>query len=447
MKKSIMLLSTILIGASIITAGCGSNQEKGSASTSPASSSSSSKIKLTMTDSFSTTSTQAVDLVHRQLIEQFKKDNPNIDLSEDTLDNASLKTKIKTLAAGNDLPDVFMLLGSDAKMFLDNKLILPIDDILAQDTEWKNGFIPEAFNDFKFDGKLAGAPLQMTSTSIIYYNQAIFKKAGFDKFPATWDEFITAAQKIKAMGITPITLGNKDQWVAESCLLSALGDRFTGTEWFNNIRDKKGAKFTDKPFVDALTAMQQLSKIGAFNSDLNSLDNNQQRTAYYNGKAAMFIEGGWAVSSIVTDAPKDISANTHLAIFPAVSGGAGKADSTSGGSGWAIALNANLKGDKLKAAVDFAKLMTGGTAANMAAEKGDMSGSVAKNFDKSKSNPLFQEYMALLQKVTMTPVYDVQLPPSVIQTMNKGLQELLIPNSPVTPDKLAKDIQDSYSGS
>jgi raffinose/stachyose/melibiose transport system substrate-binding protein len=289
--------------------------------------------------------------------------------------------------------------------------------------------------------------MQMTSTSIVYYNQEIFKKAGFDKFPATWDEFITALKKIKEMGITPISMGNKDQWVAGSCLLSSLGDRFTGTDWFNSIRDKKGAKFTDKPFVDALAAIQELTKLGVFNSDINSLDNSQQRTAFYNGKAAMFLEGGWAVSSIATDAPKEILNNTHLALLPGVTGAPGKANATAGGSGWAIALNKNLEGEKLKAAVELTKLLTGETAANMTAERGDVSGSVAKNYDKSKSTPLFVEYLKLLENSKMTPVYDIQLSPDIIQVMNKGLQELLIPKTPQTPEKLAKEIQDAYSNS
>ncbi|WP_424767804.1 extracellular solute-binding protein [Paenibacillus sp. sgz302251] len=445
MKRSIKLLTTLLIGATIVVSGCGNNSSApSSGSGGNTGNSEAPQIKLTLTDSWTTTSTQAVDIVHRKLIEQFKSENPNVEISEDILDNASLKTKIKTLAAGNSLPDVFMLLGSDAKMLLENKRIMPLDDILAQDEEWKNGFIPAAFSDFMIDGQLTGAPMQMTSTSIVYYNANILKQAGYETFPATWDEFIDALKKIKELGYTPISMGNKDQWVAGSGLLSPLGDRFTGTEWFNSIRDKQGAKFTDPEFVGTLTAIKELSNLGAFNSDINSLDNSQQRTAYYNGKAAMFIEGGWAVSSLVTDAPKEVLDQTHLAVLPVVNGGKGEANATSGGSGWAIALNAELEGEKLEAALKLVKLLTGEQAANMKAELGDSSGTAATDYDKSKSSPLFEEYLQLLSSVEMTPVYDIQLSPEIIQTMNKGLQELLIPGDHKTPEKLAEEIQEAY---
>ncbi|MBB3114688.1 ABC-type glycerol-3-phosphate transport system substrate-binding protein [Paenibacillus phyllosphaerae] len=87
-------------------------------------------VTLTLAHSWTATSTTAVDSVHRSLVERFVQDNPAITLSEDVLDNASLKVKIKTLAAANALPDVFMLLGSDARMLLDNKLIMPVDELL-----------------------------------------------------------------------------------------------------------------------------------------------------------------------------------------------------------------------------------------------------------------------------------------------------------------------------
>jgi raffinose/stachyose/melibiose transport system substrate-binding protein len=445
MNKAMKLAFTILLAATLMIGGCG--QDSSPRANSESAGASDTKIELTLTDSWTATSTQAVDVVHRKLIDQFIRENPNIEISEDTLDNASLKAKIKTLAAGNNLPDLFMMLGSNAQMFLDDKLIMPVNDLFAKDPDWKNGFMPEGFKDLTFGGVITGAPMQMTVTSVVYYNQSIFRRAGYDRFPATWDEWIDALKKIKAMGITPITMGNKDQWVAGSCLLSTLGDRFTGTDWFDSIKNKRGAKFTDPPFVAALAAIKQLSDIGAFNSDINSLDNNQQKTAYYDGQAAMFLEGGWAVSSIIADASQAILNHTRLALLPSVPGGEGAAFASSGGSGWAIALNANLEGEKLDAAVKLVKLLTGKTAANLLAERGDISGSIATDYDKRKSSPLFDQYLQLLQKLTITPVYDVRLSPETIQTMNDGLQELLLPGSTMTPEILAQNIQDTYSQS
>jgi raffinose/stachyose/melibiose transport system substrate-binding protein len=446
MKKATMLMLGSLLAMTTL-AGCGSGGGQSASQSSSADSaqgSSNQTIKLTMEDRLLETSTDGSVIAHRKMIDEFKKEHPNVEISEESLQDATYKTKIKTLAAGNDLPDVFELLGSDAQMFAENKLIMPLDDILNQDPDWKKGFIPSTLNDFTVNGQLTGAPMQMLSTSLIFYNKAIFDKVGITKFPSTWNEFIAAINTLKEKGYIPIALGNKDKWVAESCILSELGDRFTGTDWFNSIKNHQGAKFTDKPFVDALAALQQLSKIGAFNTDVNSIDNNQQRTLYYNGKAAMFFEGDWAISSLNSEAPQEIKDNTHLAILPTVEGGAGKANVVSGGAAWAFAINANLKGDKLKAAIDLVKKLTGVEEANVAAENNAVAATVPTNYDKSKVAPLFNEYLEMFQKLQLSPIYDAQLSPAVIETMNNGLQDLLIQGK--TPEQLAKEIQDTYEG-
>ena len=49
------------------------------------------------------------------------------------------------------------------------------------------------------DGKVYGLPIA-ASARAMYYNKDVFKKAGYDAPPATWAEFKTAAEKIKASG-------------------------------------------------------------------------------------------------------------------------------------------------------------------------------------------------------------------------------------------------------
>ena len=402
------------------------------------------KVQLSITDSWMTTSTSAIDVVHRELINRFIHENQHVELNEDILDNASLKIKIRTLAAANVLPDIFMMLGSDAKMFLQEDRIMPVNQMLEEDFHWQSGFRRESFEDFMIDGQLAGIPMQMTGTSLIFYNKDIFGQAGYNSFPETWDQFIDAIIKIKELGYTPISLGNKNQWVAGSCLLSVLADRFTGTEWFNRIQNFEGASFNDELFVRALSAIEQLMEIGAFSEDINAMDNVQQRRLYYQEEAAMFLEGGWAVSAVTADAPKAILERTRLAVMPTVEGGLGIPGAISGGAGWAIAFNKQLSGVKLEVAKRLVKLLTGEAAANMLAELGDLSGSYTREYDSSQSSSLFEQYKNLMEHAVMTPVYDVRLTPEVIQVLNKGLQELLTPGSSLTAVQLAERIQLSY---
>jgi raffinose/stachyose/melibiose transport system substrate-binding protein len=80
----------------------------------------------------------------------------------------------------------------------------------------------------------------------------------------------------------------------------------TGTEWLTNVLAKKGAKFTDALFAEALSELKELTDLGTFNKDYNTIDNMQMRSYYDKGEAAMMIDGSWAFADIMANAPEDI---------------------------------------------------------------------------------------------------------------------------------------------
>jgi len=451
MKNKIFRSITLFLATAMVVslAACGSSvsSDTSTATTAAktdavATESSKEPLALSFIHMFPVEDTEGNSIAFHKALEKFKGENPNITINEEPLSHDNYETKIRTLAAGNELPDIFIVKGSMTNMFIENKLINPVDDVLNNDKEWNDSFLQGAFNDFIVDGKNYGIPFQMLNTHLIYYNKQILNDAGISTFPDTWAGFLDAINKLKAKGITPISLGNKGNWVAESCILSTLGDRFTGVDWFNSIKDKKGAKFTDPEFVNALAALQNLAKVGAFNSDLNSIDNMQQKTAYYNGKAAMFMEGNWAISNVVNDAPKDIQDNTELALLPAVDGGKGDAMANSAGAAWAYNVNSQLSGEKLAAAFKVLKGVTDADYATISVESNAFPASNPKSLDKTKLAPLASKYLDLAAKIKAVPIYDAQLPAGLIQVMNTGLQDLLI--SSITPEDLAKKIQAEY---
>jgi raffinose/stachyose/melibiose transport system substrate-binding protein len=374
---------------------------------------------------------------------KFRSDNPNVEFDVEDMVHDTYETKMKTLAAGNELPDLFLIKGSWIDNFIDNGLVKPVNPLLDSNAAWRDNFNAGAFDEFKRNGNdIYGIPFQLFTTHLVYYNSAVFQKAGIKTFPKTWKEFEAAIKALKAKGYTPISLGNKGKWVAESCILSTLGDRYTGSPWFYSLRDRKGAKFTDPDFVKSLDALQKLAKMGAFNSDLNSIDDNQQKTLYINGKSAMFMDGAWSISTMVSIAPADIMKNTHLAILPAVDGGKGDPMAASGGSGWGYAINANLSPEKQKVIGQLVAALTGPDAARVTIENNGQPAGKAAAYDKSKLAPLSNEYFDLVGKIKFTPIYDIQLNAPVIEVMNAGLQELLI--GTVTPRDLAARIEAEY---
>lgn len=62
---------------------------------------------------------------------------------DEGLPTDGLKTRLRTVAAADEMPDLFVM-WPDAmtKEFVKGDLLQPIDDELNANPDWKNGFIP-----------------------------------------------------------------------------------------------------------------------------------------------------------------------------------------------------------------------------------------------------------------------------------------------------------------
>lgn len=401
---------------------------------------SSGPVTLTMLDFF--VPGDPLTAVFRNLYNDFLKSNTNITIQEESLSNANMQTKVQTLAAANQLPDIFMVKGQVAPSFVESGRLKDLDYILNSDKNWKNSFSDGVFSNFTFDNKVYAIPYQVSNTCI-FYNTAILADCGITAFPTDWNGFIDMVQKIKAKGITPISLGDKDQWPAESVIFSTLANRFTGDDWYASIRNRKGAKFTDTQFVNALSAFSELVKDGAFNSDATSIDNNQQKSLYYNKKAAITIDGTWAFSDFAQNCPQDVIATTSIAAFPSVNGGKGDAKTITGGAGWGYGVNAQLASSKSDAVAKFIKAINNQTYAKGSIENNGFPAIKVSDYDASKLTTLTQKFYDFKKDYKYIPVYDHQLSTAVINALDTGLQSLLVGSS--TPQNVAASIQSEYA--
>ena len=426
MKRKVLCLLMIiaLISTSVFAQGAGEKD------------SSNKEITLTMLDFFvpGEGNTEAFEAV----LQDYQEANPNIIIDEETISNSSVKTKVQTLAVADELPDIFCLKGQMTKSFVENGKVLDMSDYLNENPEWKDSFKEGVFSNFTIQDKIYGIPFQVTNTCI-YYNDKIMKDAGIDEFPTTWDGLIEACKILRAKGITPIVLGNKGKWNAESVIMSTLGNRLTGDEWYESIKYNTGAKYTDPEFVASLQALSDLAAVGAFNSDVNSIDNLQQLQVFMNGKAAMTIDGTWAIPNLDANTPEDVHENIKIAALPAVSGGKGNAQAITGGAGWALAINSNIDPEKKDAALDFIKSIINEKFATLQAAAGILPANYPGDFDIDSSQVVALGFNEFQEGRPYIPVYDHQLDSGVMQVMQEGLQNLLI--GEISAQDLARDIQ------
>ncbi|MFC5449188.1 extracellular solute-binding protein [Paenibacillus aestuarii] len=379
--------------------------------------------------------------IMRGLLSQFQKDNPQIELRLQSVIPDTYQSRLKTMAAADELPDVF-LIGPDSmtREFVRGGLIQPIDDFLKANLTWAEGFEPRAFDSFTVEDEKYSVPMTLSPTSLVFYNQAIFDQYQVP-VPQTWEELMYAINIFNKHGVIPIALGNKSTSAAPSSIFSTLADRVTGTGWFMDVMKQSGARFTDRPFIDALARMQQLAHAKAFQDNFSFIDSNQMEQMYVHKQAAMFIEGGWAVSKLIAEAPKDVLESTHITVLPAIPDGKGEPMATSGVVGKGFALNAKLKGERRAAALKLIYTM-----ASPEAQRKMLNGHLLVTYridvDRTAAHPLFIELYDLMKKVKLLPAYETQLTTAAVDTLNEGIQELFKGGYPET---IAQKLQDTQA--
>jgi raffinose/stachyose/melibiose transport system substrate-binding protein len=399
------------------------------------------QIKLTLMHNWTGQDGKAIAM--RQILQDFRVSHPNIILEDEGLPTDALKTRLRTVAAADEMADLFVM-WPDAmtKDFVKGDLIQPVNDYLNSKPEWRDNFIPNAFDDFTVDGQIYTVPMNLAPTSFIYYNQALFDRYHV-KVPTTWDEMMTAVETFNARSVIPIALGNKNDWVAQSTIFSTLADRITGTEWFYRAVNQDGASFTDPIFIEALQVLQDFGNAKAFQRGFHSIDDNQMMQLFFEGRAAMFINGGWATSNIVQNAPEEVLKYTHVTILPSIEGGKGVARSTSGVVGTGLGVNKKLSGAKKDLAMELYYALSGPDG-----QKATLDSSTLVSYkiepDKSKAHPLFIELHDLVRSIEISPVYDIKLSAVATEAINNGLQELLLGGDPAS---IARKLQEAQAAS
>lgn len=374
------------------------------------------------------------------MLEAWQEEHPNVKITQSVLETADYETKIQSQAAVGDMPDLFCVKGSWFKNFVDSDLLSPMTEVI-NGYEHKDDYREGVFDAATIDDEIYGVPIQFSVSSLVYYNAAMWEEIGYSEFPTTWDEIYDAIDKFNEKGITPFSLGNVDKWPAESCILSALGDRYTGTEWTNNIIANNGeSSFTDPEFVQTLEHFKTMVDAGAFNPDFNTANTQAAAELYRQGKAATQINGFWELASLNANATDEVKENTKIAVLPPVDGGKGEANHTSGGCGWYMGMAKQEDPEKEALVQDLLMTLGGYEYSEFLTEKyGLAAPSVVEGVDMAEFPPATQEYIKLMDTVELTPIYDILMDASVIEVMNSGLQELM--NGTKDAQTLAAEIQ------
>lgn len=226
------------------------------------------------------------------IVNAFQTANPNITVQVETVPFANYFTKLQTAVAGGTAADAFELNYENFVTYAKNGSLAELKDV---DSSVYKKSLYDAFTD---SGKQYGVP-ESFSNVVLFYNKALFKKAGVAEPTAdwTWKDEQAAAQKLTNKGAKvwgdyqPVSYNEFYKVLAQNGGEFLNADRTAAT--FNSPQGVEAAKF----LTDKVGKSMPTEADGAGTPDFDS-------KLFKSGKLAMWHTGIWMFSSMA-DAPFD----------------------------------------------------------------------------------------------------------------------------------------------
>lgn len=354
-NKKLSKLLCFMMSAIIFTGltACGGNSDLGNADNSGADPSQNSQAAVytgTVNIKFFSSNpdrTQGLGLLEQLNMDKYSKENPNVKIDMEALQDEPYKQKIQAYMASGDMPDLFSgwsIPAFRAPLVKGNFLAeLNQQDYVGFD------FLPGALDSFSTDGKLYGLP-KNADFYLLYINKKLFDDNGI-KIPETLNDLISVSKEFRAKGIAPCAIGGKDRWPL-GYVIQTFMERVTGDPAVTEEVCEQTVQFAKNSDISkAANYYKQLMDAKFFQDSFTSADYGTAKNLFVQGQAAMYFTGSWEMG-MATDQniPEDMRKNIRGIKFPGIEGEKGSSDSLVilFGGGYMVSSNSKVKEEAIK---------------------------------------------------------------------------------------------------
>lgn len=373
-----------------------------------------------------------------ELIKQWNEENPDIQIEATSTENDAYKTKIKTAISANEAPDIiYSWTQGFMQPFVEADKILALDDYLNDGT--KDNALTGTFDTVTFNGKIYGLPYAQQAGAL-YVNTELFDKYNV-KIPETFDELVDAVKTFRKNNITPMALGEKDEWPG-MWYYDAIALRTAGADACTKALTGQ-ASFDDAAFADAADKLIELVDAGAFDPGVMGLTRDESNAQFTQGQIAMYFGGNFEAAQYDADTSA-VKGKIKAVPFPVVTGGKGAKTEYIGGGADCLLVSANSqhKDEAVKAAKWLAQKLS----SQLYLLGGGLPMWKYDDIDESKIDPLTQQIMANVVdgSTASVPAWDIFLTGDKAQA-HKDLVAKLFAKE-ITGKEFAKEMQEQVNG-
>lgn len=242
------------------------------------------KIVITI-ESYSSPQEAPARFMNEVIIPELEKRYPNVEFKYQYVPFGELLPMLLRQAMAGTLPELIYTDNPWIPQLIEAGVFKDITDNVMQDlgeSFWLDFFEGHRLLTSK-DGRIYALQLH-TNNLALFYRRSLLEKAGVEKVPETWDELLSACEKIKAnLGIYGFAI--------------YAGANEAGTWQFEPFLWSNGGSLLEldqPPAIEALEFLTKLVEKGYMPRDVVNLADQGDLTIWFiNGEIAMMLNGCW----------------------------------------------------------------------------------------------------------------------------------------------------------
>jgi raffinose/stachyose/melibiose transport system substrate-binding protein len=244
---------------------------------------------------------ETVEIVDK-IIAEFQAANPGIIIEQNNVPDAT--SVLQTRFAANDAPDIFS--GYFTQM---EKTLIDEGYVRDLSAEPFMNLVKDSFKESTlYQGRSWMVPISINFMGAVFYNKSFFRQNNIS-VPVTRAEFYALCDKLKAAGIQPLQVTDKEQWTIGLGNMSLAESMFDPDKVFDVINGSMSIR--DIPGFSDYAAWLKKSRQEWTQADYLGTAYEAGLGEFANGKGAMLMMGDWIIPVLQKANP-----NLDFGVFP-----------------------------------------------------------------------------------------------------------------------------------
>lgn len=230
-----------------------------------------------------------------------REENIKVKVNLEMPSSDQYESVLQARLTGDDAPDLYTLHSNNIGTYH------KAGNLADLTNEELSGKIYDSVKDtITVDGKVLAVPIESQAWGVLY-NKDIFEECGLEA-PETLEELKQTCAVLEEKGYTPFMLAFQEQWVPQLMTALTIGGKVSGEvpDWLDRMYRDEASYSEIADIFDVIDVIMEHGTERAMEegSESGSAD-------FANGKAAMYVQGTWASSTIMTTNP-----DMKLGVFP-----------------------------------------------------------------------------------------------------------------------------------